>query len=327
MKIALGLLALASPGAGRLLTAEYVEGNVDSLWMSFKATYRRNYTVSEEVTRKAVFRQNMLTAVADQARHPRATFGATRFSDFTEDEFYPYAHGLVHAPDLAVARPPALYTKEEIKQLKASMDWRTKGAVTPVKDQGQCGSCWAFSTTGVTESHNYLHGDGKLTQLSEQEFVSCQKGCNGGSPVYAYLWALRNHNGSIATEASYPYASQDGKEPPCASDVASKPVGATIRDYKLLPSDEDQMAVWLVANGPISIAIDAATGWMNYKGGVLTGCTAGTTDHAVLIVGVTDEYWIVKNSWGTSWGESGYARLQFGTNQCNIKDSPSAPLL
>jgi len=289
----------------------------------FKATHQKTYaTPSEEAARKQVFKMNMLKAAKLQAKGG-ATHGMNKFSDMTEEEFYPYAHGLVHAP--VEKTLPTLF---DVPASPKSVDWRSSGAVTAVKDQGQCGSCWTFSTTGVTESANFLHGDGKLTALSEQELVSCEQdcyGCMGGLPSLAYQFLLNEHNGEIVTEDAYPYTSGSGATGTCEFEKSMK-VGATITGVASIASDEDQMAAWMFKNGPISIAINAEP-WQTYQGGVMTveECAVAQPDHAVLAVGVTPDYWVVKNSWATSWGESGYIRLAFGTNTCNIVYAPTAP--
>jgi len=271
-----------------------------------------------------VFKMNMHKAAKMQAVSDSATFGMNKFSDMTEEEFRPYHSGLVHMPVETTELPELFDVPAKVK----SVDWRESGAVSAVKDQGQCGSCWTFSTTGVTESANFLHGDGKLTSLSEQELVSCETdcfGCSGGLPAYAYQFLLNNHNGEIVTEEAYPYTSGGGDSGSCNFDSSMK-VGATIQGTANIAQDEAQMAAWMAKNGPISIAVNAET-WQTYTSGVLTleQCAATQPDHAVLAVGVTADYWIVKNSWATIWGEQGYIRLAYGTNTCNIAFAPTAP--
>jgi len=324
MKTSLALLALAGTANG-LLTEEYVNNNHGALFAAFKKTHAKAYaTASEEAARKQVFKNNMMKAAKMQAKAKSATYGMNKFSDMTEEEFYPYAHGMVHMPH----NVPTLFDIETPAAVQ-SVDWRTKGAVTAVKDQGQCGSCWSFSTTGVTEGANFLHGDGKLTSLSEQELVSCEKdcyGCSGGLPVIAYKWLLNEHNGAIVTDEAYPYTSGETMQTGTCKYEASMAVGATIKSSSQLPSDEAKLAGWMAKNGPISIGVNAQP-WQSYQGGVMTAeeCPASQPDHAVLAVGVTSSYWIVKNSWAATWGEQGYIRLAYGTNTCNIVFQPSAP--
>jgi len=140
----------------------------------------------------------------------------------------------------------------------------------------------------------------------------------------AFQWLISNQGGKIATEASYPYVSGDGNAPACA---LPKTTGAVITGFNDLPKDEAQMLTWLDSNGPIAIAVDA-TSWQTYTGGIMTDCQASQIDHGVLLVGYgvsgSTKYWIVKNSWSTSWGESGYIRVQYGTNQCLINSYPTS---
>jgi len=204
--------------------------------------------------------------------------------------------------------------------LPASVDWRTAGVVTAVKDQGQCGSCWAFSTTGAVEGA-WAIKTGKLVSLSEQQLVDCDKtnyGCNGGWPVDAMAWLIKN--GGSDTEASYPYTAKGGW---CKSGVP----GGNITTYKQIPKGSESDLQSATANiGPVSVCIDASnTSFQLYKSGVYVEpkCNPNNLDHAVLVVGYGTEsgkdYWLVKNSWGTSWGESGYIKmLRNGNNQCGI---------
>jgi len=324
MKTSLALLALAGTANG-LITEDYVNNNHAALFASFKTTHNKAYaTPAEEAARKAVFRMNMIKAAQMQAKSTTATYGMNKFSDMTEEEFKPYHSGLVHVPV-----EEALPTLFDVPAAPTSVDWRSSGAVTAVKDQGQCGSCWSFSTTGVTESANFLHGDGKLTSLSEQELVSCEKdcyGCSGGLPALAYQYLLNEHQGAVVTDEAYPYTSGETMQTGTCKYEASMAVGATITGVASIAKDESQMAAWMAKNGPISIAINANP-WQTYQSGVMTAaeCPATQPDHAVLAVGVTPDYWIVKNSWATIWGEQGYIRLAYGSNTCNIVFAPTAP--
>jgi len=202
-----------------------------------------------------------------------------------------------------------------------SVDWRTKGAVTPVKNQGSCGSCWTFSTSGAVEGANFLKGHG-LVSLSEQYLVSCEptmKGCNGGWPASAITWMSQTAGGAMYTEASYPYASGNKAVPACST--SGKKVGATIAGATSLAANEATMASWVQAHGPISVSVDA-TSWNSYKSGIMTTGVSKSIDHCVLAVGFNTAYnppyWIIKNSWSTQWGESGYIRLKYGANECLV---------
>lgn len=216
---------------------------------------------------------------------------------------------------------------EDVSKTPASIDWRDAGAVTPVKDQGQCGSCWAFSTTGALEGAWAAGGHG-LESLSEQHLVSCDNndgnlGCDGGWPYKAIDFVRQS---GIDTEASYPYSSGGGSSGSCASSSGTH-AGVQVSSHTVIESDEDQMAAWVAKNGPLSITIDAMTSiWWGYTGGIVSTCCNTDVDHAVLLVGFGEEngqkYWLVKNSWGENWGEQGYIRLERGSNQCGITYMP-----
>jgi len=179
------------------------------------------------------------------------------------------------------------------------------------------------------EGQNFLSTN-TLLSLSEQELVSCShngnQGCNGGLMDNAFKWTITN--GGIDSEGDYPYTSGNGATGTCQNDKL-KNVVAKFSSNLDLANDETQMAAWVGTNGPLAIAVDAEQGWQTYKSGIITNCNGRQLDHGVLIVGFgtsTDspavDYWIVKNSWGTSWGEAGYIRLGRGTNQCDLKAMP-----
>jgi C1A family cysteine protease len=322
MKSALALLALATTATA--LPASYVENNAGLLWEAFKAEHGKSYSAAEEPRRMAIFKANMMKAAAMEAGSKSgARFGVNRFTDMAAEEFKVY-HSL-NVPNVERNETPEFSESELLLSKKKSKDWRQGGAVTQVKNQGQCGSCWSFSTTGGAEGANFM-ANGELVSASEQQFVSCDTtdmGCSGGLQEQAYEWVINSNNGVIVTEADYGYVSGAGNVPSCKR-TGSMETAATIKSYKMVQQSEDAIAATLIKSGPVPIAIDA-TAWQTYQGGIMDNCGGFQMDHAVLAVGVTPDYWIVKNSWGTSWGESGYIRLQRGTNQCLISQHAVMP--
>jgi cysteine peptidase B len=317
-----------------VLAAVCALGHADyaTMFKNFKQQYNKQYPTAEaEAHRYAIFVQNMKKAAHFNKVNPLASFGVNEFADLSAEEFKTrHNSDKIYAKKKSMQKPVANLYKADQLVAGQAIDWRTKGAVTPVKNQGQCGSCWSFSTTGGIEGQWFMAGN-PLTSLSEQELVSCDtidSGCNGGLMDQAMEWLLQAHGGSIVTEASYPYVSGNGNVPTCS--MQGTVVGATITNHQDLPHDETQMATWVYSNGPLSIAVDA-TSWQTYTGGIMTNCISSQIDHGVLIVGFDDTnsppYWIIKNSWGASWGESGYIRVQKGTDQCLITDMPCTSII
>jgi len=191
-----------------------------------------------------------------------------------------------------------------------------------VKNQGQCGSCWAFSTTGTLEGYAVLNRKLPLLSLSEQQLVDCAKpgnsGCNGGMPSRALDWLGKNPTQGPCSSTDYPYTARDGT---CKK--TCKPVFSIQGAYTA--KGEDNL-VKLLNVQPVSVAIDASSSFSSYKSGVYSGpCSSTSINHAVLAVGYTDQYWIVKNSWGASWGQQGHINMVRGKNICNINAYLAVP--
>jgi C1A family cysteine protease len=329
MKFALFVLLAVAVSA----EYDYTEANAAAMWEEFKITYAKSYaSISEERARFGYYVRNLKIAAQRQAENPMATFGINKFSDEAPEEFKSKRHNAqrYYANRLAEQKPVAdHFSPAEVQKIMSAtngtLDWRTKGAVTAVKDQQQCGSCWAFSSTGNIEGQWFLAGHA-LTPVSEQELVSCDttdSGCDGGLMDNAFTWLVSSRQGAIVTESSYPYVSGNGNAPKC--NLTGKIVGATIKGHQDIAHNEAQMATWMTKSGPIAIAVDATT-FQSYTGGVVTKCISQQIDHGVLLVGYgvasNVPYWIIKNSWGASWGESGYIRVKQGSNECLLTSYP-----
>lgn len=219
-----------------------------------------------------------------------------------------------------------------------SVDWVTAGAVTPVKNQGQCGSCWSFSTTGALEGAFQIK-NGKLDSFSEQQLVSCDttnSGCNGGWMDTAFVW-IRD-NGGICSENSYPYTSGTTQTSGTCQKTCSNIAGSAPRSYTDVQPKSDAAMMSALDKQPVSVAIQAdQSTFQLYKSGVFTDTCGAQLDHGVLTVGYGNldgtDYYNVKNSWGVSWGMNGYILLERGGNQnkgagqCGILSAPSYPNL
>ena len=216
------------------------------------------------------------------------------------------------------------------EEASASIDWREKGAVTPIKNQGQCGSCWAFSTVGSIEGANFL-ASGELVSLSEQELVSCDdngdQGCNGGLMDNAFGWVIKN--GGLDTEGDYPYVAGGGVAAQCNA-KKSKKAAVTIDDFSDVPVNSEDGLRQALSQQPVSVGVDALL-WQFYGGGIFHGVFGycGTSlDHGVLLVAMDmdDQTYTIKNSWGPTWGEEGYIRLpqdRGAEGMCGIANSAS----
>jgi C1A family cysteine protease len=276
------------------------------------------YTVEEEEDRFNAFVSNLKLADMRNADETKgAEHGVTKFMDLTPQEFkarylgYSKAN-LPEGKHFVESHPPLTSG--------AIQDW-TGNYTTPVKNQGHCGSCWAFSATEQLES-DAMRSLGVSYVLSPEQITQCATkayGCNGGWTEVAYAYV--KSAGGIETDANYPYTSYNGVTGTCKA-TASKYV-LTVTSYSTL-SSESSMASYVQTKGPLSICIDA-NNWNSYTGGIMSVC-GNSVDHCVQAVGVdasTGGYWKVRNSWGTSWGEAGHIRLAYGKNTCAITNDPT----
>merc|ERR1712130_589023 len=318
------------------------EVEYQTLFNKFVHKYERMYATKDESDKRfVIFKKNVEKARFYNYMINDNVYGVTKFSDMNEEEFKGrYLMKQTITPSQARAQlqgaSVATVTKEQVVNAPDNVNWVDQGAVTPVKNQGACGSCWAFSTTGNVEGQWFLKTK-QLVSLSEQNLVDCDHtcdpkdkstcdgGCNGGLMWLAYQYII--NNGGIDTEDSYPY---EGIDDTCR--FKNSTVGAKVTGWEMLPTDEDKLAAWLATNGPVSVAINAE--WLQfYFGGISDPmwCNPENLDHGVLIVGygvgktwlgAEKPYWLVKNSWGSSWGEAGYFKIARGGNKCGIASVP-----
>lgn len=315
----------------RLRAGKSSRQDIEYLFEEWRRQFEMEFeSVEEHIKRLNIFAANHVRILEHNKSDASYTMGHNQFSHLTPDEFVAQnIRGLTSEP-LDELKGTTHEFDLDVSAAPDSIDWTQQGAVTSVKNQGQCGSCWSFSTTGALEGRYFLK-TGKLHTLSEQELVDCDttdSGCNGGLMDYAFGYVEKN---GLSSESAYGYK---GTEDTCSSDSHSRdlPAGA-LKGYTDVPrSDEDALKA-AVATGPVSVAIEAdESAFQFYSGGVMTGSCGRNLDHGVLAVGYGNEpssggvdYWKVKNSWGPSWGEGGYIRIERGTSKCGIADQASYP--
>eukprot|EP00056_Hartaetosiga_gracilis_P002434 m.53562 g.53562 ORF g.53562 m.53562 type:complete len:347 (+) comp11044_c0_seq1:35-1075(+) len=309
------------------------EVNVNKvMWEEFKEKFNKKYLTDEEHdNRFNVFVNNMEKAAVMNKEAGEQVYGMTKFSDLTAEEFratylmdHSYLNKLID-DRRATARYANLPEYTTLHDLPKEFDWRTKGGVTPVKNQGDCGSCWAFSTTENIESVWHIEGGHLLVPLAVAQIVDCDKvddGCNGGDLPSAFNYVLKA--GGLMSESAYPYHDHDAACNFNPSEITAKIDGW---EYVSKDKNETQMQVYIQEKTPIAICVDAES-WQSYTGGVIKRGCGKMLDHCVQLVGWGEEknvpYWIVRNSWGADWGLDGYLYVERNKDECGIGKEPAS---
>jgi cathepsin L len=304
--------------------------NYEAEFDMFKLKYSKSYSSAAEEERRFQIFSDKLKFVSEWNAEARGfSVAINKFADLTNQEFVSLYTGLniTKTYDAVIERIDSPRVQGDI------VNWVNKGAVTGVKNQGQCGSCWSFSTTGSVEGAHFLK-TGSLVSLSEQNLVDCStaegnEGCNGGLMDDAFQYIIKNKG--IDTEASYPYRATG----PNRCEFKSADVGATISSYKDVASGSESGLQSAVDLTPVSVAIDAShDSFQMYSSGVYyePQCSSTQLDHGVLAVGYgtsgSSDYWLVKNSWGTDWGMQGYIQMSKNrNNNCGIATAASYPIV
>ncbi|WOH02828.1 hypothetical protein DCAR_0522220 [Daucus carota subsp. sativus] len=312
------------------------DDEVMTMYNSWLVKHGKSYNaLGEKETRFQIFKDNLRYIDNHNADPDRSyELGLNRFADLTNEEYrakYLGTKSRESRPKLSKG-PSDRYAPVEGEELPDSIDWREKGAVAAVKDQGSCGSCWAFSAIGAVEGINQIT-TGELITLSEQELVDCDRsyneGCEGGLMDYAFNFIIKN--GGIDSDLDYPYTGRDGT---CNQNKKNAKV-VTIDSYEDVPVYDEKALQKAAANQPISVAIEAGgMDFQLYVSGIFTGKCGTAVDHGVVVVGYGSEegmdYWIVRNSWGAAWGEAGYLKMQRNVGKssglCGITIEPSYPV-
>lgn len=306
----------------------------DPNWKAWKSFHGKSYgDVGEERVRNFIWLDNLKRIVSHNEVH-KYKLAMNHLGDLTSREVKEMLNGYKMRKNLKgfEEKVPTFLAPANLK-MPDTVDWREKGYVTSVKNQGHCGSCWAFSTTGSLEGQHFRK-TGKLVSLSEQNLVDCSSsfgnnGCQGGLMDNAFKYI--KSNGGVDTEESYPYLAKPGN---CQFNVSD--VGATDTGYTDIPSgNESALQAASASIGPISVAIDAShSSFQFYHAGVYNeaACSSTQLDHGVLVVGYGNEdgqdYWLVKNSWGPMWGEDGYIKIARNKgNKCGVATDASYPLV
>jgi len=309
--------------------AEFIESDYQHAFTNWMHTHNRVYSSEEFMTRFYNFKFNMdFVDVWNADPSHTHTVELNKFADLSLEEYKRIYLGTHIDGSARLIRDAGIKVDVLVPQ-GDNVNWAANGAVLPPKDQGQCGSCWAFSTTGSVEALNFIYTK-NLISLSEQNLMDCStkygnNGCNGGWMDSAFRYIIDNNG--IDTESSYPYQTAQGA---CRFNSAN--IGATMKSFSDMPSGNEGALQNAILKQPVSVAIDAGhTSFQLYKTGIYfeSACSTSNLDHGVLAIGFGSEngdYYIVKNSWGLNWGMGGYLWMSRNRgNNCGIATSASVP--
>ncbi|XP_044462427.1 zingipain-2-like [Mangifera indica] len=304
------LFMILSSWASLAMSRTLHEAAMDEKHEQWMVRHGRTYKdQAEKEMRFKIFKQNLeFIQNFNKAGNRSYNLSINQFADLTDEEFLASRTG--YKPMPAQSRTSSTsFTYQSLTEVPSSLDWRENGAVTEVKDQGNCGCCWAFSAVAAVEGITQIK-TGTLTSLSEQQLLDCStngnNGCNGGLMENAFEYIIDNKG--LTSESNYTYQETEG-----TCDTQVEPV-AQIQSYEKVPSNNEKALLQAVAKQPVSVAIDAS-GIKYYSSGVFDGDCGTSLNHAVTIIGYGTaddgtEYWLIKNSWGESWGENGYMRIK-----------------
>ncbi|XP_063296195.1 cathepsin S-like [Pelobates fuscus] len=331
--LCLGLVVFVTVSVNAL-----IDPALDNHWQLWKEAHNKNYeNLREDLSRRVTWEKNLKFITLHNLEHSLGLhsyeLGMNHLGDMTKEEVMTTLTGLVVPPGSERVRYSSNKWNSTIKaNLPDSMDWREKGCVSNVKNQGSCGSCWAFSAVGALEGQLQLK-TGKLVSLSPQNLVDCSskygnKGCSGGFMTRAFQYVIDNQG--IDSDSYYPYTAQDQ---PCHYDTAGK-ASTCIKYTEIEPATEDTLKQALATVGPISVAIDATRpSFYFYKSGVYDDpACSQEVNHGVLAVGYGNlngkDFWLIKNSWGENYGDHGYVRIARNHgNMCGVGSYTSYPEL
>jgi len=300
------------------------ESYIFAKFQTFLKDFNKKYTTIEEYNERfLIFKKNYLET-QQFALNPTTTHsvGITKFFDLTIEEFRSQYLGLRVNVQSTIKHKYTKYPKS-VSTAPDAWDWRDHGAVSPVKDQGGCGSCWAFSAIGNLEGL-YARKTQQIMTFSEQELVDCDTydyGCGGGWMENAFKWI--EENGGEENDTDYPYSSGTNKNS-CQFDKSKAQI--TLKSHSMVSSDEEEIKEQLYTVGPLSVALNASSSLMGYTGGIInldaSSCDPARLDHGVTLVGYGTEdgqdFWILKNSWNTNWVEQGFFRMARGSGVCGV---------